>query len=362
LTLKFLPTSRQDVFGLDIGGTVVKIVELHRDHSGYVATAAASAEIAHFEKGDTDQERQNIVAAIRKCVRSARIKTKYAICGLCGPDVAVRNFSFPPLPDNQIVHAVLVEAEQVCPFDVNQCVVDYQIIGEFAEESVLDETPAATVNPRVHGILVAATNEIVVKRRQLAKEASLNCVYMDINGLALLNCFLESEKLLPGQTIALLDIGARFTNLIIMRHDGLPFIRDIPYAGNDIINRMASERKVSTEVMRNFLSGTEETVLDLGDIKEELRSACNQLVVNIAQTLRYYMAQESVRVDRIYVCGGLAQIRGLTELLTSQLPSKIELWNPFTQIRCQAHMSGRKLLEKNGPAMAVAAGLAMRMI
>jgi hypothetical protein len=38
------------------------------------------------------------------------------------------------------------------------------------------------------------------------------------------------------------------------------------------------------------------------------------------------------------------------------------LWNPFDKIRCDAGQACEVLLQKNGPAMAVAAGLAMRSI
>ena len=41
----------------------------------------------------------------------------------------------------------------------------------------------------MRGVLVAATNEVVRNKTQLISNASLNCALMDIDGLALVNCF-----------------------------------------------------------------------------------------------------------------------------------------------------------------------------
>jgi Tfp pilus assembly PilM family ATPase len=57
----------------------------------------------------------------------------------------------------------------------------------------------------------------------------------------------------------------------------------------------------------------------------------------------------------------------LAEFLNSKLPMEVTLWNPFDKMQCHAGRNHRGVLLKNvlhksGPAMAVAAGLAMRSI
>jgi Tfp pilus assembly PilM family ATPase len=81
------------------------------------------------------------------------------------------------------------------------------------------------------------------------------------------------------------------------------------------------------------------------------------------ETLRYYAAQpESNFVEKIFVCGGFAAVKGFVELLDKRLPAKVVLWNPFEKISCVGGRSCEKTLKEDGPAMAVAAGLAMRSI
>ena len=337
------------VFGLDIGSSAVKIVQLGRSEAGFVVSGAGIAEIASSAEDSEEGREINIVRAIRNCLRSTGIRTRFAVCGVCGPEVAVRYFTFPSLLPEEIEGAILLEAAQVCPFNIDEGVVDYQLI------------PSGDGN--VTGVLVAVTNRLISAKRRLIKEASLSNVLTDVDGLALLNCLSEYEEQEPGRTTAVLNIGSSFTTLAVMSDNTLPFVRDMAYAGNDIIKKIANEHDVSTDIVKDILSGREgpeQPELELG---ESLAKACQKLVADVTETLRYYAAQGKPGfVERIFVCGGFAPVKGFVELLNSQLPTATVLWNPFDKISCNAGRRCRDILEKNGPAMVVATGLAMRSI
>jgi len=337
------------VLGLDIGSSSVKIVQLRKDNSGYVVTAAGIADIANGMEANQKHKEVNTVRAIRECLQSSGVQTQLAVCGVCGSEVAVRYFKFPLLPPEEVQGAVLLEAAQVCPFSIDDSAVDYQLIPN-GEDSIC-------------GVLVAATNKLIERKVRLAKHASFDCVLMDVDGLALLNCLSEYEKAEAGQTTAILSIGSSYTTLAIMGANALPFIRDIPYAGKAIIKEIADEKGVSTEAVKETLFSCEnpaEPEIELGD---SLERACQKLIVDVTETLRYYTAQEkSATVEKIFVCDGFALAKGFVELLDSRLPARTVLWNPFDRIHCDADQNCRDILQKNGPAMAVATGLAMRSI
>ena len=376
-----LEFEHHEVFGLDIGSSEVKLIQLRKNGTGYAVTAAGIAPIGAGEDGKNRRE-INTVRAIRECLESAGIQTRLAVCSVCGPEVAVRRFKFPPLPPEEIEGAALFEAAQVCPFNVHDGPVDYQVIPN-GEDSVT-------------GILVAATNKLIKSKVQLAKNASLDCVLMDVDGLALLNCLSKYEKGHTGSagsktpepstplmartsdgagrtTTAILNVGGAYTTLAIMG-ENMPFIRDMPYASNDIVKHIAVENDISTERTWKILCGTgfqpvlgqdgqatpAEPPITLGD---SLEKACQKPIADVTETLRYYTAQEkSAIVERIFVCGDFARVKGFVELLDSRLPAKVSVWNPFDKIPCDAGRLCEDILQKNGPAMAVAAGLAMREI
>ncbi|MDD5328027.1 MAG: type IV pilus assembly protein PilM [Phycisphaerae bacterium] len=345
---RLLNLEETQVLGLDIGSSAVRIIQLRKDDDGYVVTAAGVADVANGVGDDQKQRTANTVKAISECLQLAGAQSRLAVCGVCGPEVAVRYFKFPSMPSEELHGAVLLEAAQVCPFNIDDSAVDYQVIPN-GKESVC-------------GVLVAATNKLIERKRQLAREVNLDCVLMDVDGLALLNCFSEYDKAKSGQTTAILNIGSSYTTLAIKGANASPFIRDIAYAGMEIVEEIARDKDVSAETVKRALLGCEDSEKPQMELGDSLAKACRRLVIDITETLRYYTAQEkSAVVEKIFVCG-FASAKGFVELLDSRLPVQTVLWNPFDKIPCDGDQNCRDILAKNGPAMAVAAGLAMRSI
>jgi len=341
---------KDTILGLDIGSSAVKVVALQKDDAGYSVIAIGMREIPAAQN-DYNQHRINTVKAIRQCFEQAKIKTKMAVCGVSGPEVAVRDFEFPPLSTEDIEAAVLLEASQVCPFNAADSAVGYHLI--------------PNGDDKTRGVLVAATNTLVTGKVQLAKEARLNCVMMDVDGLALLNCFNGlangTEKSGSNQTVAILNVGGTHTTLAIMDNDSWPFIRDMAYAGNDIVAQIAAMNNTSAETVRGILSG--DSGADEADLSGSLEKACHKLIADVGETLRYYTAQSaSANVEKLYVCGGFALAGGFVELLNRRLGVDAVLWNPFDKICHNENRQYEDIYTKAGPAMAVAAGLAMRTI
>ena len=351
---RILNFAKTEVLGLDIGSSAVKVVRLCKDDAGYAVIAAGIAEIAPANSlcevnsgGDEDNNHQNTIRAIRECFELVGRKTKLAVCGLSGPEVAVRDFVFPLLSNEEIDGAVSFEASQVCPFSAADSAVDYHLI--------------PNGDGKTRGILVAATNAMIKSKVQLTKEAALKCVLMDVDGLALLNCFNglvnESER----STTAILNVGGSGTTVAIMGGNGRPFVRDMTFGADNIIKQIAADKGMSTEDVKGILFG--DSTADQMELNGSLGQACQRMIVDVSETLRYYATQEqSTPVEKIFVCGGFALVRGFVELLNSRLGAEAVLWNPFEKIRCDTDQHCGDVVDKRGPALAVAAGLAMRSV
>ena len=75
---------------------------------------------------------------------------------MSGPEVAVRSFRFPSLPAEEMAGAVQLEAAQVCPFNVDDGKVDYQLMDAKSDSGC--------------GVLVASTNELINAKKKLAAQ------------------------------------------------------------------------------------------------------------------------------------------------------------------------------------------------
>lgn len=340
--------SKEEILGLDIGSSAVKLVQMHKNNGSYTVTAAAAAGIVNGTENKAEHK-LNTIRAIRDCVLASGTETRLTVCGLSGSEIAVRYFKFPQIPPEEIEGAVLLEASQICPFSVDDGAVDYHLTG--------------SGQGGVSGVLVAATNKLIEEKVRLAEGASLGCALMDVDGLALLNCLSECEKQEDSKATAILNVGNSCSTLAVMSEEGVPFVRDIAYGGNDVIGKMTAERNVSAETVLGVLTGGEKTKQLRLELSDSLSKACQKLVADVADTLRYYATYEkSTAVEKIFVCGGFALVDGFVDLLAAQLSEKVVLWNPFEKMHCEASRGCVELLQKNGPAMAVAAGLAMRSI
>jgi len=342
---------RKDVLGLDIGSSQVKLIQLRKSHTGYAVTAAAVSEI---RPGTADDTNAGAAAtdAIRQCLSSSGAETNFVVCGVSGPEVAVRSFSFPPMPAGELAAAVDLEARQVCPFSIDESAVDYQLVPE--DEQCM------------RGVLVAATKKLLNRKTNMVKDASLKCVLMDVEGLALLNCL---EAFSPEQNnsgharLAALNVGNTRTTLAIKGDNGLPFIRDISYAGNHILKYIADHHNMDIEEVRNILCCCAPDAQADPAMEQTLSDSLHRLVIDVNETLRYYAAQErSTSVDTVLVCGGFALVKNFVELLNEQLTAEAVLWNPLENVTCKTKYVSQEIIARNGPAMALAAGLAVRSI
>lgn len=349
---------RHEIIGVDIGSFSVKIVQLRRSSSGWIVTSAGTVDIS--EKGaDTPARREsNCIRAVANCARVSGTNTKLAVCSVGGPEVAIRNFEFPAVPPEEADRAVQLEAKQLCPFNTDDIAVDYHLV------------PAPADKPdgksKTTGYLVVAAGHLVKHKTRLAKKARLDCALMDVDALALLNCFKETEKPPENHGTAILNIGANETIVAVEGNHGWPFVRSINYAGGAIIKSIAAENDATPDAVRAAFAGEPKELP--AAMRESFERACERLINDINKTVRYYGAQErSFDIHKVLVCGGFALFGDVVKLLAQKLPMEVTLWNPFEKMRLQIASTHRgalmkNILRKSGSAMAVAAGLAMRTV
>lgn len=344
----FFKAEQVKTFGLDIGSESVKLIQLEQLESGqYSVTNIASADIKRSDQQeDSADQSQNIITAITNCVNSTNADTEYAVCSVRGPEVAVRSFKFPQMPASDIAQAILLEAEQVCPFDINQSVVDYQLL--------------SSGNGRIPGIFVAATANVISQRSGLVRKSSLKPVMMDAEPLAILNCFEHCQKLAQKETVGIIEIGNRYTTMIVINHDELPFVRDLDTNGRSMTKRIADSTAIDIDQVKQIIS---QQTIEADEILASALNACSQSLINeIAETNRYYMSNYNKKLNRIFICGGYACIKGLDQAIASRLGCEVSLWNPLDKIVINNPSINTEKYRKMGPSMPVALGLAMRKV
>ncbi len=346
------------LIGLDIGTTAVKAARIRRKGDVYTVVGLARA-VVEQPGHENAPPAEKMALAIWRCVHMLRAADGAAVVGLAGPDVAVRPFDFPALPLKQLRSAVELEAAQVCPFDVNESAVAFQLLKGTPPQKHANPAPEGAPE-RMVGIFAAAKHSVIGQRRELCERGHAYCMMVDVDGLALLNCLEVCKVRQPGERALILNVGSAYTNLAIVGDDGLPFSRDIPYAAEAIVTQVSRSVSKPKQAVANALAGGEEA--QTRELRPSLNEACATLADRVHETVRYYGTRGSgPAVDRVLLCGGFAQIPAVTNTLTRLLGGTVELWNPLATLPLARAVRKNEVIEQ-GPTFVVALGLAMRSL
>jgi type IV pilus assembly protein PilM len=343
----FFQPMRSGVVGLDIGNGSVKLVALQKNPDGWTASAAACAPIEPAQ--DQTIKEENTVRAILDCFAKAGTATsRQAVCSLSGPEVAVRSFCFPPIPDDSLEQAVQLEAQQVSALDLSHSAVDFQLVE--------DQTEVKRSHRK--GYLVIGLEEAMNQKIHLAQQAQIKPILLDVNSLAALNCLCQLDPSLDNETFAVLDVGHTHSYLVILGPDGIPFVRDLTCSAQQILTTLSLRSQKSPVQVRKALA--EDHVSD-DTLEAELKTACGKLIADVLDTLRFYSLQQNAeKVSQVYLSGGIASTKSFVRLMTQALPVQVKVFDLSAKLHCAPGQEIEKILKQYGPAMTVAAGLAMR--
>ncbi len=338
--------------GLDIGSSSVKMVRgTWRSHQ-FVATGAALFEISDPQAGD-QQTPDEVILAIRHCLQKAELKNPYAVCAHSGPEVLTRHFRFPSIPEDALEQAIALEAQQTSPFEAGQSIVAYQSIG----------TPGGQAADGRQGVLVVALKEAIERKVEWVKAAGGKVMLMDVEGLAAMNCLCRCLNQPLRGAVAMVHVGNRFTTVTILGENGIPFIRDLTYAGKNILTSLHQQTGSADREIRSTLFSRDNSGQVSPALLAALKNAATRSIADINDTLRYYLTQNpGSEIKQIYLTGGWALSRPFVELITQALPVQVEVFNPFRTLAIQAPAAQEALMKTSGPALTVAVGLAMRTL
>ncbi len=128
-----------------------------------------------------------------------------------------------------------------------------------------------------------------------------------------------------------------------------------------------SEEEAPLEISSK--SETEGQALDLPAPKQQdeavliaqaLAPVLQDMVGQIRLNLDYYRSLYNNQVEKIYLCGGSATMRGLDEYLTRELGIPVQVANPFAGVKVTSKKFSEQYLQGIAPVFAVSLGLAVR--
>src|SRR6266849_5081584 len=344
VTMPFARRSRES-FGLDVGTSTVKAVQLRKRAGGYTLTALGSAPLPPSAITDgTIREPAAVAEAIKEAVDTAGIKLREVTIGIAGRELIMKKVQLPEVPAKELRNAVELEAEHHIPFAFDEVFLDYHVAGR--HDGVMDLVIVAVKKSKV--------NEYIA----VVEDAGLVPVIVDVDGFAVGNQFELHHPETSGDAVALIDMGAAVMKTNVVRGGAPAFARDISFGGNQYTQAIADRLHTTFEHAERAKIG-EASDIAWDSIVPALESVSRDLALEVRRTFDYFgSTSDSERIGRVVMSGGAARLRGLTEYLASTWSIPVDVARPFERIAVDAALVDEA--RAAGPALAVAVGLALR--
>jgi type IV pilus assembly protein PilM len=341
------------VVGVDISGTSLRAVEvsgagkpkptLLRFHEVSLPDGAVS-------RGEV-LEPHTVGAALKRLWSEGGFKSKKVVLGIGNQRVLARDLSVPKATLKHIRESLPFQVQDMLPVPVADALLDFYPVSESVGEN----------GPVINGLLIAAVKEAVLGNVSAVQNAGLTTVEVDLIPFALTRVLVSRAKL-PG-TVALVDVGANTTTVVITL-DGIPqFVRIIPAGGDDLTEALKAGLEIEAEeadqLKRDLGLATQVASVEEHRAVEIVYAVTSELLSSLRNTLSYFIntrPQEPVR--QIVLTGGGTQLIGFAKALTEMTHIPAVESDPFESITV-AHSIKADKLRENRSAMTVALGLAL---
>jgi type IV pilus assembly protein PilM len=291
-------------------------------------------------------------ARVAEVVRAAReshgMRARKVITAIPGPAVIIKRVTLPAQSFRELENTILFEAGNFIPEDLENVNLDYQIT------DYLDD------GKRMEVLLVAAKKEIVSSYSETIRAAGLTPAVIDVDYFALENMFEVNYDPAPDRAIALVNIGARYSSINILKGGRSTFTGDVPVGGRDISEAMVRDLGLTFEDAELVKAGKAMDKVDAEHSAAVVGSAVSALIEEIHHALSFFWtAATDETIDAIYLSGGVARMADLAPQLSERVGAPVEVANPFARVVVDSKLDAPGL-QAQAAEFAVALGLATR--
>ncbi|WP_380175603.1 type IV pilus assembly protein PilM [Kineococcus sp. DHX-1] len=337
--------------GLDIGTSGVRAAELSYGRAG--VTLERFGQVALPEGAVRDGEvvdRPTVAEAIKSLWKASGLRGKKVALGVANQRVVVRQVDLPWMPRSELKKSLSLQVQDYLPMPVDECVLDFQLTEELVDDG----------QRSLRGLLVAASREMVMSNVAAVSAAGLRATSVDLTSFAVLRSV--GRPMGDVATEALVDVGARVSNMVIHSGGQPRFVRVMLNGGQDITDAIAERVGMPSSLAEAVKRGA---VDELSTSELQLAHSALDLMVEvfvdeIRSSLDYYGASNpSFPVERIVLSGGGSILASIAPRLEQITRKPVIAADPMSGVHLGATGLDEHQLQAVRPLAAVPVGLAL---
>lgn len=335
---------RDSFVALDIGSNAMKAIEVRGSGTDPEIVSVGTIPLAEgMLVNNTLVDPEGVARLIADLRKRSKMAARLAITAVPGPAVIVKKVNFRPGPDDDIDALVMIEAANFIPENMENVNLDFQVVRADGSD--------------VEALLVAVRKDILAGFISAVEGADLDLRIVDVDSFALENVYELNYQPTPDDVVGLVDIGARYSTVNIVKGGLSTTTGDVPAGGNMVTDALVRLGGMNLIEARRALSGEapDDRIRGIAaDASAQLADSIGDFVSFLSRT-----GASEVPMSAVYVGGGGALIPGVVERLASNLEVPVETLDPFRRVRLGPNIDPLAL-EGIAPLFAVAMGLATR--
>jgi type IV pilus assembly protein PilM len=342
------PFKRQETYAaIDIGSSSIKVLE--------VRTSSDQLELLNWATIPTPpsaiqsnmvSEPDRVGEAIKALFEAKGIRARKAVTAVPGPAVMIKRVTLPSQTAQETEQTIMLEAGNFIPEELDNVNLDYQVIDTRTESREMEV------------LLAAAKKDIVHSYSETLKAAGLQPVVVDVDYFALDNLYELNYDPVADQVVALVNIGARYSSINILKGGRSVFTGDVPVGGRDITEALTRDLGVTADEAEKLKTGRGGSSVDQEQLSMALGPAVDALIEEIHYALSFFWtAATDERIDILYLSS--APRARLATRLAERVEAPVEVTDPFRRIAMTSSIDGAAL-QRRASEFAVALGMSVR--
>jgi len=335
--------------GVDVGASSIKLIELElTEGKPRLLNAAFSPSPASAIKNNAVVRAENVGAVLKSLIDANGVSAKNVVVAVPGPSVFTKKITVTAPSIKDLENNIQYEAANYIPHSVDAVSVDFQVLSQ-AE------------NGSMEALLVAVKEDIVTSFTESIEHASLNPAVVDVDYFALANtfelCYPEERE----NTVALINIGARYSSVLIVENGSLLFSGDVPVGGRLFTDALCEALELKAAEAEAAKCGELPEGINQAVYDETISKTMDHVTSELQRQLGFFWNAASTEnpIKKIFFSGGGAELKGLREKLSDKTKVDCVPLDPFKGINCGSEFE-QDYLNELRPLVAVCVGLATR--
>lgn len=336
-----------EFFGLDIGTTAVRLVELK--NAGGTKQLVKYAYIPLDTKlavSDSRADQESLGKVVAQLVSQARLDTRNVAVGIPSSRVFTTVADVDRLPGDELSKAIRYQADSLIPTPLAESKIDWSVIGDSPNDKTKQEI-----------LLSSVPNNYVEARLDMLEAIGLNVIAFEPDNLALARSMVASDT---GAAQFVVDVGQSSTDIVVVLNGAPRLTRSIPTGVENIIRAAAQNLNVDEKQAEQFVFkfGLSKEKLE-GQISQAIGGMTDTLVGEIEKSIKFFLTRyKGSTIERLVVTGGASVIPEFPLHLANKFGVNVEIGNPWNRVSFNRERQNELLALSN--QFGVAVGLAER--